>query len=573
MINLYDSNETNFNNNGIGALKDVIKCEVTEALNGEFTIDFEYPKKSKYSNDIDNDMIIKIDTGSTERQLFRIKDYNENLSTITAKPQHISYDLIDNSLDDVFPQNLDGMAALQWILSHTQYKHKFTAFSNIAKKASARYVRKNPVEAILGDLDNSFVNVWGGEIERDNFVIRMLQQRGQDTGYKIKYKKNITGLQFNKDDSEVITRLRPMGYDGLMLPEKYIDSPLINNYPHPKIGEIVYSDIKLKQNQEDEEGYNTLEECYEELRNRAKIEFEENNIDKPKINVKVNFVDLSKTTMYEKYQFLSKIKLGDTVIVVLDSFEVKLRVIKTIYDSLLGRFTNLEIGEFKANYITDTQKNISNTVKKETENIGANILETAKQNATDLITKATNGYVVLRPSTNPTELLIMDTPDVKTATKIWRWNLNGLGYSKNGINGQYGLAITMDGHIVADFITSGHISGDVIASGAITADKIASDAIEAGKIKAGAVTADKIATDAVEAKHIKAGAITANDITSGTMKADRISGGTLTVGGSNNGNGNIQVKNSSDNIEVEINNKGIVLADGNKIIGRQWSIL
>ena len=233
-----------------------------------------------------------------------------------------------------------------------------------------------------------------------------------------------------------------MGYDGLMLPEKYIDSPLINNYPHPKIGEIVYSDIKLKQNQEDEEGYNTLEECYEELRNRAKIEFEENNIDKPKINVKVNFVDLSKTTMYEKYQFLSKIKLGDTVIVVLDSFEVKLRVIKTIYDSLLGRFTNLEIGEFKANYITDTQKNISNTVKKETENIGANILETAKQNATDLITKATNGYVVLRPSTNPTELLIMDTPDVKTATKIWRWNLNGLGYSKNGINGQYGLAIT-----------------------------------------------------------------------------------------------------------------------------------
>ena len=228
MINLYESTCEDFNNNGIASLKDTIKCEITEELNGEYTVDFEYPRKSKYSEQIDNDMIIKIDAGVTERQLFRIKGYNKDLSTIKATPQHITYDLIDNALDDVYPQNLNGNAAIDWILTHTQYNHKFKGYSNISTQATARYVRKNPIEAIIGDLDNSFVKVWGGELERNNYNIRVLSKRGEDRGYKIKYAKNLTGIDFTKDDTSVITRLRPVGYDGLLLPEKYVDSSLIN---------------------------------------------------------------------------------------------------------------------------------------------------------------------------------------------------------------------------------------------------------------------------------------------------------------------------------------------------------
>ncbi len=343
MINLYDSKCIDFNNNGIGPLKDTIKCEVTEELNGELTVDFEYPKNQKYSEIIDNDMIIKIDTGESEKQLFRIKNYNEDLKTIKAKPQHITYDLIDNALDDVFPQNLNGDAALDWILKHTQYQNNFKSYSDIAKHASARYVRKNPIQAILGDIDNSFVNVWGGELVRDNYTIKMLKQRGEDKGFKIKYRKNLTGIEFTKDDSGVITRLRPIGYNGLLLPERYVDSSLINNYPHPKIGEIEYSDIKLKENEEDEDGYNTLEECYKEMRRRALLEYSQNNIDKPLINVKVDFIDLSKTTAYADYKILTEVKMGDTVTVILDGIQVKVRVIRTVYDTLVGRFTKLEL--------------------------------------------------------------------------------------------------------------------------------------------------------------------------------------------------------------------------------------
>ena len=523
MINLYDSKCTDFNNNGIASLKDTSKCEVTEELNGEFTIEFEYPRNSKYAENIDNDMIIKVDTGEAERQLFRIKGYNKDLTIIKATPQHISYDLIDNALDDVYPQNLDGNSAINWILNHTQYSHNFTGFSDITKQGTARYVRKNVIEAIIGDLDNSFVNVWGGEIERNNFNIRMLSKRGTDKGYKIKYAKNLSGIDFSKDDSNIITRLRPIGYDGLLLPEKYVDSPLINNYPHPKIGEIEYSDIKLKENEEDEDGFDTLEECYAELRKRASQEFEENNIDKPTINVKVDFIDLSKTTKYKDYKILTDVKLGDTVYVSLDNMLIAVRVIKTVYDALLHRFTALELGEFKANYITDTDKTVSNIVKKETESITSNILNSAKKEATELILQATTGYVVLRPN----EILIMDTNNTNTAKKVWRWNVNGFGYSSNGVNGPYGTAITMNGAIVADFITAGTLNASLI----------------------------------------KTGTLNANLITAGTMSLNRLLGDILSLGGSNNKNGKIEIKNSNGNTMATLDVNGLTLANGARLIG------
>lgn len=173
-----------------------------------------------------------------------------------------------------------------------------------------------------------------------------------------------------------------------MLPEKYVDSSLIEEYPHPRIGEIEYSDVKLKENADSDEGFDTLEECYAELRRRANLEFEENNIDKPSVNVKVDFVDLSKTEQYKDYKFLTKVNMGDTVTVILDNMLIKVRVIKTVYDSLLHRFTKLELGEFKANYITNTQQNIKNTVKKETETLSTTILEQAQADATEKLTNA-----------------------------------------------------------------------------------------------------------------------------------------------------------------------------------------
>lgn len=453
MIILYDANCKDFNNNGIGILKDSLKCEVSEALNGELVLDMEYPITSKYIEFIINENIIKCDAGLEEDQLFRIKHVKPNFDTITIYGEHISYDLADNFLEDVFPQNLNGAACLDWILSHTLDSHNFNSFSDIQTVSSARYVRKNPIEAIVGDLENSFVNLWGGELERNNYTIKMLNRRGNDKGYKIRYRKNLTGLDFTIDNSNIVTKIMPQGYNGLFLPEKYIDSPLINNYPHKKVKVIEFSDVKVKENADEEEGFATAEEAYQELRRLCNLKYSEENIDKPTVNLKVDFVDLSQTTEYQDYTFLESVSMGDTIRVELDYTQVEVRVIKTTYDALLHRYTKLELGEFKANYITDSQKDITNTIRKETDTIETGVLLQAKQNATEQLTAALGGYVYKTQN----ELFIMDTDNPNTAKKVWRWNLNGLGYSKNGINGPYELAMTQDGRIVADFITAGQM--------------------------------------------------------------------------------------------------------------------
>ena len=163
---------------------------------------------------------------------------------------------------------------------------------------------------------------------------------------------------------------------------------------------------------------------------------------------------MSKTTEYKNYTFLESVAMGDTVTIELDYTQVELRVIKTTYDALSHRYTKLELGEFRANYITDSQKDITNIVKKEGANIETNILAQAKQDATDQLINALGGNVYKTRN----ELFIMDTDNPETAQKIWRWNLNGLGYSKNGINGPYELAATQDGKIVADFIATGEMA-------------------------------------------------------------------------------------------------------------------
>lgn len=503
MIILYDANCSDFNNNGIGILRDTTKCEISEALNGELVLDMEYPITSKYINDIVNENIIKCDAGLEEEQLFRIKNVQPNLDNIIIYAEHITYDLTDNFLEDTFPQNLSGIASLDWILSHTTDKHKFVGFSDIQTISSARYVRKNPIEAIIGDIDNSFVKVWGGELERNNFQIKMLTRRGKNKGYKIKYRKNLIGLEFDIDNTNIITRIMPQGYNGLFLPEKYIESDLILNYPHPKTQVIEFPNVKVKEKEDDEEGFDTAEEAYEELRRLSNLKFTEENIDKPSINIKVEFIELSKTTEYSKYSFLEGVLIGDSVIVELDYTTVEVRVIKTIYDSLLHRYTSLELGEFKENYISDSQKEISNTVKKETSDISTTILSQAQESATEALVNAMGGNIYKTRQ----ELFIMDSDNPDTCKKVWRFNINGWGYSSSGINGPYQIAATMDGSIVASMIKTGVLS------------------------------------------------------------ADRIRGGTLILGGNNNYSGIFSLQNELAEELIRMDNRGIVLANGARLIG------
>ena len=125
---------------------------------------------------------------------------------------------------------------------------------------------------------------------------------------------------------------------------------------------------------------------------------------------------------------------------------------------------------------TKTESNMT-SIKDKIDSLPnkSEILEEARENASQLIHSATNGHVV----TTADEQLIMDTADKKTARKLWRWNLNGLGYSKTGYNGTYDTAITMDGQIVGERLVGGSVTADKLSvSYKSSVEKQISDAID-----------------------------------------------------------------------------------------------
>ncbi|PEP75352.1 hypothetical protein CN573_10660 [Bacillus wiedmannii] len=456
MIKLYKPNETDFTHNGIGVLDpNIYEPSVEEELNGLFVFKFKYPIFAPYGTEIDGMSIIKTPTPDGE-QLFRVVLAKPSMGELDVTCYHIFYDLTENLIEDIFPESVDGSGALDRIARGCQYKHPFVFLSDIPKVSSARIVRKNPVEAILDSgQENSFINRWGGELLRDNFDVKMLNNRGRDRGVEIRHKKNLLGYEGNVDWKSPITRIMPQGFDGLFLPEKYVDSPLIDKYPHPKIRIVEFKHIKaaIGENEHDEDAV-PLEEAYKLLRKASQEMFAIQKVDQPKATYKVEFQELSKTEEYKDFSILQSVYMGDTISVIHgeDNFYVQAKVISYKYDPLKNEYTNLTIGNFK-----DSFTNVLGKIERmqdELSDMPLSILEAAKNNATNLINSGFGGHVRVYPE----RVLIMDTDSEKTAKKVWQWNLNGLGYSSTGINGPYGTAITKDGRIVADFITAGTLN-------------------------------------------------------------------------------------------------------------------
>lgn len=449
---IYDKNTTEFNNNGYGILTDSIVANVTEMLNDEYSLMIEYPVKGNLAEYLLEENIIKAEVGNGNLQLFRIKQVEKTITRIKVYALHIFYDLLDNLVIESTSTEVNCQTALSNLLSSTEHPNSFEAFSDISLTASQNIEMKNPVEAILGDKENSIINLYGGELERNNLRIGILSRLGKDNGVKIFLGKNINSINISTVSTSIVTRAIPIGDNKLLLPEIYVDSPRIYEYPEPKYIKCDYPDIKV--DPENEDAYGTLEEAYAEMRRRASLIFSENHMDQPVINIKLDWVELSQVEEYKKrYSNIEKVELGDTVSVELYGNTYKTRCIKRIYNVLLKRAEFFEIGTLKPNLLRSTNKEIA-VVKKRIEELPSSILTTAKDEATALITSAMGGYIHKTQS----ELYIMDTDEVETASHVWRWNINGLGYSSTGINGPYGIAITNDGQIVADFITAGTLN-------------------------------------------------------------------------------------------------------------------
>lgn len=354
MIEVYVKGNEDYESNGDMTLTPTT-CEVELTVEGIAELTLEHPiddlGRWEY---LVNDNVIAAPTPYSKKQLFRIYDYTKTETEVTAYARHIFYDSAGEMLVDVRPTDKTGQEALDIILSGTKYKAK----TNIKTRSTAYYIRKNIMEAIGGDNENSFLNRWGGERMYDNFTVIINDRLGGDYGACAEFGRNMTGIEADISIDDVVTRIIPVSYNGHTLEgeEPWIDSPLIESYANPRAAVIKFEDVKLLEDcQEGEEGFSTLELLREELKRRCTKEYE-NGLDKPKVNYKVDLVEVANTEDYKDYKKLTTIGIGDDVLTKDRKLKINVtaRCIRLVYDCIEEENAEVELGNFIENYFDKT---------------------------------------------------------------------------------------------------------------------------------------------------------------------------------------------------------------------------
>lgn len=375
MIQIYLPDNTDYEHNGDMVLEP-ISCECEMVLNDEWHLELEHPidEDGKFKT-IVREAVISAPTPMGERQLFRIYETQKNDDTVTAYAFPVFFDSKDDHiLLDVRPTGKSGQEALDIMCA----KSKYRGSSDITTGTTAYYVRKNLMEAINGDIDQSFINRWGGEILYDNYRVIINQRVGGDYGVRAEFGYNLEGIEEHVDMSEVITRIIPVAYNGHTLDgvSPWVDSPRINNYAKIYTKEIYFDDVKMIEDaSEDEEGCLTLEELWHKLIIRCNELFVQ-GIDLPKISYDVNMVSLEGTEEYKEYEVLEKVGLGDTVHCKHRELgiETNARAISIKYDCIEKRNLEVVLGDYQKSAFDsefETQKAIESVLDTKSKTVMA----------------------------------------------------------------------------------------------------------------------------------------------------------------------------------------------------------
>lgn len=455
---LYDGS-TGFNGNGIGALPDCVSCTVTEQRNGSFELALEYPVDGLHYESLRQRALVRAKPNPfAEEQYFRIYKISRPMNGIvTVYARHISYDL---SGVPVAPCSANRVStALVALRDAADVPCDFTLWTDKSTQADFAITKPRSMRSALGGADGSILEVFGGEFEWDNTTVKLHSSRGQDRGVSIRYGKNLLDVTQEENCAELYTGIYPYYADSesaiTLLPEKIVNAP--GTYDFTRV-----LTVDLSAEFEDTPSA-------EELREAAEKYIETNRIGVPAVSLTVSFAQLEQTEEYKNLALLERVGLCDTVHVRFERLGVQAdaKVITTTYNVLQDRYASVELGDAKTT-LADTVSGIAQDTQQAVDKTKS-ALEKAIDRATQLITGNLGGHVVLHTGADgtPDELLIMDTTDINTATKVWRHNLSGWGYSNTGYNGEYRLAATMDGAINADFITAGTLTADLIRSGVL----------------------------------------------------------------------------------------------------------
>lgn len=448
MIKVFGATDKLYSTNGDVVITPT-KARVINNDNGDFYLTLVCG--TEYSEYMQNNNILVVPTPQGE-QAFRISDVTAQKNKITVKAWHVFYDSENYLIVDSFAVDKTCNEAMDYFNSNTDTESPFTMLSDITSVNSYRCVRTSLYGAL-----QTIIERWGGHLVRNNWSISILGSIGVDNGVTIQYRKNLENLTAEYNFDNVVTKLLPIGKDGLLLEDLYVYAPIQYDIPYTKA--INFSQDAITEEDYTDDDGNLDEEAYQ---NALKSDLLTQALDYVN-NYCYPFVNYTLKGRPEKVT-----DIGD-VIEVKDErigVDIMTQVIKYEYDAITGKYVSLEFGNFGnslGNLITNITNGVNNTVDTAVITL-ASSLQGALTEAQDKIWNALgSSYCIYEGD----KILVVDSLPKDTATNVIMINSAGIGFSNTGINGTFTTAWTIDGTFNAQATNVINLTADLIKGGTL----------------------------------------------------------------------------------------------------------
>lgn len=470
MIKIFNADERVFTSNGDKILNP-LKAVIVKEDNGDYELELEARIEDK--DYIVNDKIIVCDTPWGE-QGFRVYNPQRKSHKITCTCKHLFYDTASYLIEDAYAVDKTCNDALDHFNNACDQITPFSTLSNIQEINTLRVVRKT-----LGEAISSVLERWGGHLVRDNFNISILSDIGQDNGVTLRYGKNIQDISVKEDWSNVVTKLLPVGKDGLMLDQTYITTKDLDTshtnygltYSRPYTKTVSFTQDLPEDEYKvdgvlDEEAYQVA--LLQDLRSKAIAYVQDNCVPKVNYTIKANIEKIT--------------DVGDVIEVYDERLGVNLitSVISVKWDALQGRYTEVNFGNFSnklKNLVTQVSTTTATAIKETVNNEIVPQVETKLAEAYDQIWNALdNSYCIY----DGDRILVVDRLPKEEAQNCIMINSAGISFSKNGINGQFTSAWLIDGTLNMQSINVINLVADMIKGGTL---KLGLEAHQQGRLE------------------------------------------------------------------------------------------
>lgn len=371
---LFNTNETQFTSRGVGTLSDAIMCIVTEERNNIYELEMDYPVTGIHADEIDYSMFIFASPADGKApQPFRIYFISKPLNGVfTIRAEHISYDLIQIPVTPFTASTPNN--ALQGVKLNSIVTNPFTFETDKTNTSSFEQTIPYTARELLGGVEGSILDQFGGEYEFDKFRVILHSARGQDSGVSLRYGKNITDIQQDISISETITGILPYWtgqFTDEDTKEQYMETVVgdvqfasnANQFPTQRIEIVDVSSLISAEYTEEVTTETGTEINTIEIRVPSKnlvnqigqgVLDEKSYVGVPKVNLDVSFVALWQTEEYKDVAALEHVNLCDSVTVFFEALGIstKAKVVKTVFDVLEERYTSISLGDVKDNLAT-----------------------------------------------------------------------------------------------------------------------------------------------------------------------------------------------------------------------------